>query len=184
MAKRTGKTLLARRYAVALFELYQGKKEAATLAEELSALAQAMQDSQELYSVATNPSLPVEQVLPALEVILTKAGASKAASRFVAVLAENRRLSLLPEILTAYKLLVAEANNEMTAEITSAAPLSAAQQKDVAAELTKITGKTIAIVQKTNPALLGGMTVKLGSRLLDASVAGKLNRLEQELKRA
>lgn len=184
MAKRIGKMMLCRRYAAALFEHALEKGEAQKAGAELAGFTDLIESSTELKAVFRNPALPVSAVAATVEALLRKGNASEIVIRFGRILAENRRMQLLPLISGVYNELLAEHNNEITAEVTSAVELGAAHVQNIADGLKKFTGRKVTVKKSVDPALLGGFTVKLGSRLLDGSLAGKLARIEQYLKKA
>lgn len=181
-ARHTGKDTLAHRYAVALFDLAQEKKALAAVEKDMENLAELWNGSQPLQTAACNPALPKTATSGAFSEILKKTKAHALTKRFVEVLGENRRLALLPVIIASFQNVLKAERGEVAALVTSAVKLSAAHIKKLSLELHKATGKKILIEEKQDPALLGGLQIRIGSRLLDDSLAGKLERLKLKQK--
>jgi F-type H+-transporting ATPase subunit delta len=174
---------VAGRYAVALFELSQTLKDAdrdalATHMADLGALIGASEDLQKLLK---SPLISAEEQGAALTAILDKAGVHQLVKNLAALVAEKRRAAALADICAQYGLLVAGARNELVAHVTAAQDLSDSQIDALKAELNKTLGKNIIIETETDAALLGGMIVKLGSRMIDGSLRTKLNSLKTAL---
>ena len=109
-------------------------------------------------------------------------GTDALTTRFLGVLAENRRLAALPAVIRAFDALAAEARGEMRAAVTSAVPLDAAQKKALATRLKTELGREVAIDLDVDPAILGGLVVRIGSRMIDSSIRTKLDTLAQAMK--
>jgi F-type H+-transporting ATPase subunit delta len=114
--------------------------------------------------------------------LVDNARLSKLTADFVAVVARNRRLFAVPAMIEAYLNKLAERRGEVTAEITAAQPLSEAQQNALGDQLRRVVGGRVAMDVKVDPSLLGGMIVKIGSRLVDGSLKGQLQRLQLSMK--
>lgn len=171
---------IATRYAQALLDYAVEKNAVDVVQQEVSALADACRESEELRRFVQNPLLSREAQLKVMDAFLGKASAE--VKQLVRVLVENRRLALLPFVAEVYGQLVAESRNETTAQVAAAQPLSKEQLKALEAELKKATGrKAVHIVQREDASLLGGFTVNVDGRMLDTSLAGKLNRLARGL---
>jgi F-type H+-transporting ATPase subunit delta len=117
-----------------------------------------------------------------MSTLLASAGASDLVRRFVGLVAQNRRLFVLPEMIESYLSQLARRRGEMTAEVVSAKPLSDTQRNAVAEALRKSVGGKVAIDARVDPALIGGLVVKVGSRLIDSSLRTKLHRLQLAMK--
>ncbi|NDF11938.1 MAG: F0F1 ATP synthase subunit delta [Proteobacteria bacterium] len=180
-ARQTG---LARRYASALFELAESKKAAAQVGEDLASFMALVGENEELANVVLNPLLPKDQVAKALSAVAKKAGAHELTVRFIEVIAENRRLGLFDQIEAAYAAKLREKQGELTASVITATPLSAANKKELEQSLSKNSGKKVQIEETVDATILGGLIVQLGSKRVDASVAGKLERLAIKQKQA
>ena len=113
-----------------------------------------------------------------------RAGFHELTRRFLGVLAHHRRLFALPEMIQAYDAMLAEHKGEVGAEVTSAVPLSSAQLESVRRQLSATVGQTVTLSTTVDPNLLGGLVVRVGSRMIDASIRTKLHQLELALKGA
>ena len=116
--------------------------------------------------------------------MLERAGISDLVRRFVAVVAENRRLFALPGMIAAYSALLAERRGEVTAEVTSATPLNEAQLVAIDTALGRAVGGKVAVDTRVDPDIIGGLIVKVGSRMIDNSLKTKLQRLQLAMKGA
>jgi len=170
--------IIAERYATAIFELADQAKALDSVANDLNGLAKMLTDSND-FSHLIYSALPTRaEQLKAVAAIAAKAQLSDTTTRFLGVLASNRRLNILSEVTAAYKVKLAKARNEKTAEVTSAAPLQMAQVEALKAKLQETLGGKVQLDLKIDPEILGGLVVKVGSQLIDSSVKGKLDRLE------
>ena len=175
-------TGLAGRYATALYELADEQKALDQVAGDLANLKTAIAENADLQRLIASPLVPRDQQAKAVLAIVEKMGVSDLTRRFVGTVARNRRLFRLPAIIDAYTALLAEHRGEVTATVTSAKPLSAPQAESVNAALRAAVGRKVAVLLHVDPALLGGLKVKVGSRLIDASLASKLQRLQLAMK--
>jgi F-type H+-transporting ATPase subunit delta len=175
-------TGLAGRYATALYELAEEAKSLDQVAGDLATLKKAIVENADLQRLIASPLVPRDQQAKAVLAIVEKMGVSDLTRRFVGTVARNRRLFRLPAIIDAYSALLAEHRGEVTATVTSAKPLSAPQAESVNAALRAAVGRKVAVSVHVDPALLGGLKVKVGSRLIDASLASKLQRLQLAMK--
>lgn len=181
-ARGTGPGGLAARYAAALFELAEEKKQLDQVAADLASLKAVIAGSGDLARLIRSPVLSRAEQSRALAAVLEKAGMSELVRRFVGLVAQNRRLFVLPDMIDAYLSQLAERRGEVTAEVVSARPLSDAQRDAVAAALRKAIGGKVAVAARVDPALIGGLVVKVGSRLIDSSLRTKLQRLQHAMK--
>lgn len=170
------------RYATALFELSHDAKAVDTVAKDLGQFQALIDSSEDLSRLVRSPVFSAEDQTAAVLAILKKAGIKGLAANFVGLVAENRRLFAVSDMISGYQNLVAQARGEVTAEVTSAEKLKPAQKKALAAELKKALGKDANIIDKVDPGLLGGMIVKVGSRMIDSSLKSKLNSLRIAMK--
>ena len=175
-------TGLAGRYATALYELAEEAKALDKVASDLATLKAEIARSEDLQRLISWPLIPRDQQLKATMVLLEKLGVSDITRRFVGTVARNRRLFNLTAIIDAYAALLAEHRGEVTAEVVSAKPLSAPQTEQVGAALREAVGRKVAVSLNVDPKLIGGLKVKVGSRLIDASLASKLQRLQLAMK--
>lgn len=176
-------SLVASRYAKALFLLAEQTEVTAAAAEALSRLKAASSEA-DFARFLANPLLSPAAKAKAVQAVLAKLGAPELMVKFALRLAENRRLALLPAIAAAFEARLHEARGELEAVAVSAQPLSADQQQGVAQALANATGRSVILDVQTDPALLGGLKIKVGGMELDASVAGQLDRLVNNLKSA
>lgn len=175
---------LAGRYAAALFELADEQKELDTVAEELRALKSIIADSEDLRRFIRSPLYGRDQQSEAMRAILEKAGAGELARRFVLVVAHNRRLFALPQMIDAYLEELARRRGEVTAEVVAAHELSDSQTEALMAALRKVVGGKVQMDLRVDDSLIGGLMVKVGSRMIDFSLRSKLRRLELAMKGA
>ncbi len=182
MAKRRASTsFIARRYARALFMLAEEAGKLDILEQQLQSLKAAVTSSDLLKNLLENPVLSRGQIAQAIDQVLGDAKLDALTKKFIGTLGANRRLSLLPEIADAFAAMQQTKRGEEVAVVTSAAPLSKEQLAAVVADLQKATGKKILLKTEVNPEILGGVKVRIGSRELDNSLQGRLNRMKQHL---
>ena len=184
MAKDSNLSNVGARYAQALFDLANDQKEVATVAADLDSLKSALGDSKDLRTLLGSPAFSSDDKAKGLTAIAAKAKFSTTTKKFLGLLAANGRAATLPEVITAFAALSANARGAVFAEVTTAVALSTAQEKGVAAALRQSLGKDPEITTRVDPAILGGIKVKVGSRLFDASLRSKLDSLKFALKRA
>jgi F-type H+-transporting ATPase subunit delta len=170
------------RYANALFELGSEARATDEVAGLLDDFMAMMDSSDDLRRLVRSPVFSAEEQTNAIMAVLARAGIGGLAANFIGLVAKNRRLFALPDMIRGFRALVAEARGEVTAEVTSAETLSAAQKKALAAELKKALGKDANISETVDPSLLGGLIVKVGSRMVDSSLKSKLNSLRIAMK--
>ncbi|MBU1210439.1 MAG: F0F1 ATP synthase subunit delta [Alphaproteobacteria bacterium] len=172
------------RYAGALFELADGRKQAADVEKDLSAFQALLDESEDLRRLVASPVFTAEDQDRALKTLSDKAGLSELTSNFLRVIARNRRLFALPQMISAYKSLAARSRDEVTAEVTTAQPLSDEQAAELKKTLTASVGKTVMLDARVDPSILGGLIVKVGSRMVDSSLRTKLTAIRMGLKGA
>ena len=174
---------LAGRYAVALFELAQelSADDQSQLADNMAALKVLIAGSDDLQKLLKSPVISADEQAGALAAVLEKAGAHPLVKNFAVLVVNKRRAFALGSMAAQYGALVAGARDEVVARVASARDLSAAQIDALKAELEKAVGKNVIVENETDAALLGGMVVKLGSRMIDGSLRTKLNSLKTAL---
>jgi F-type H+-transporting ATPase subunit delta len=182
VAKESAEGGLAGRYANALFELAQDAGAIDVVSTDLTALRRAMETSADLRRLVRSPVFSAEDQARALKAILEKMGANVLTSKFVLLVAQKRRLPALPEIVQAYEHKVATARGETEAEVTAARSLSNAEIDELKSVLKSRLGKEPRLHSKVDPTLLGGLVVKVGSRMIDSSLRTKLDGLRQAMK--
>jgi F-type H+-transporting ATPase subunit delta len=173
---------LAGRYATALFELARESKAVSAVEASLGQVQAALSGSSDFAALTTNAAISRDDAKKAVAAIAKAMKLDALTAKTLGVLAENRRLAETGAVAKAFAALAAADRGEMTAEVTSAHPLSAAQTKAIAAKLKERVGRDVAISAKVDPAILGGLTVKIGSTLIDNSIQTRLNTLAQAMK--
>lgn len=174
--------ILARRYAGALYDLAEEQKQLDAVASDLRSLRSLNQESAEFQYIAGHPRLTRKQLVQSAQAIAKSASLNPLTGNFLALIAQNRRLSIIGAIIEAFLGELAKRRGEFTAEVRSAKVLSTAQQEQLAGKLRDLAGGKVHVSVREDASLLGGLTVKLGSRLIDASIKTKLARLERQLK--
>lgn len=181
-SQRTGVSEIAGRYATALFELADEKGELDQVAADLRALKDMLAESDDLRRVVRSPVLSRTAQAAGIASVLERAKAGTLTRNFVALAAANRRLFALPAMIDSYLVMLAARRGEVTAEVTAANPLSDAQTKTLAETLKKLVGAKVTMNLHIDRDLLGGLVVKVGSRLFDSSLRTKLRKLELAMK--
>jgi F-type H+-transporting ATPase subunit delta len=172
---------VAGRYASALFDLASESSAVAEVEANLNAFQAMLNDSPDLTRLVRSPVIAADDQAKALSAVLDKAGIGGLAGNFLKLLARNRRLFAVTDMIPAYRALAARARGEVMAEVTSASALTEAQLSDLKATLKAAVGKDVTLNTRVDPALLGGLVVKLGSRMIDSSIKTKLQSLKVAL---
>jgi len=170
------------RYASALFDLASEQGKVSAVESDLDSLGAAISGSDDLAALIRNPQVSREAAAGAMEGIAKLLKLSPLTKNFLGVLAANRRLAALPEIVRAFASIAAATRGEVTAEVTSAHPLSATQLKSLGAKLKAREGKEVKVKASVDPALLGGLVVRIGSQQIDSSIRTRLNSLANAMK--
>ena len=173
---------LADRYATALFELALERDAIEQIERDLEAIRALVDGSDDLKRVVRSLTLSRGEQGKALDAVLERLGSSQYVRNFVALLARNRRVFLLTDMIAAFQVKLAEHRGEVSAEVTSAVPLKANHLDAVREALRAIVGRDVALETRVDPALIGGLTVRVGSRMLDNSLRTKLQNLELAMK--
>lgn len=176
-SQSTGATGLEGRYARALLDLAEADGLVDRVADDFASLAAMIEASEDLVRLIRSPVLSRADQGRAMAAVLDKAGMSLLTRNFVGVISRNRRLFALSGMIRAYQRLLAERRGETTAEVVSAKELSEKQLSALGAGLRKTTGGEVVIDARVDPGLLGGLVVKVGSRMVDSSLRTKLQRL-------
>jgi F-type H+-transporting ATPase subunit delta len=172
------------RYAQALFDLASDQKQVAAVEADLKSLKAALKESRDLRVLVGSPAFSAEAKGKGLAAIAAKAKFNATTQKFLGLLAANGRANALASVITSFEALAAAERGAISAEVVTAIPLSAAQSKGVASALRQALGKDPEIETRVDPSILGGIKVKVGSRLYDASLKSKLDQLKFALKRA
>ena len=173
---------LAGRYASALFDLARDQKQIDSVSRSLDALNQALADSKDLSELVDSPLVSRQEASGALAAIAPQLGLDPITSNFLGVLARNGRKNQLRPVIRAFRRLSAEHRGETTADVVTARPLNDDQMAQLKAQLRTRAGRDVTIDAQVDPEILGGIVVKLGSQMVDASIRTKLNRLAQAMK--
>ncbi|WP_290547105.1 F0F1 ATP synthase subunit delta [Aestuariivirga sp.] len=170
------------RYASALFELASEEKATEEVSRQLSTFQSAIDQSEDLDRLVRSPVFPSEDQIAALDGVAGQLGITGATLNFLKLAARNRRLSAVPGMIKAYATLLASSKGEIAGEVTSAEPLSAAQLEDLKAALKSSLGRDVLLSTRVDSSLLGGLIVKVGSRMMDNSLKTKLQTLKIAMK--
>ncbi|MFN3642232.1 MAG: F0F1 ATP synthase subunit delta [Gemmobacter sp.] len=173
---------IAARYAAALFELCEGDKAMAALEADVGALRAALAESADLRDVIASPLLTRDEQGRALGAVAARMGLGTLTANTLALMAAKRRLFVLPQMLENLTQRIAAARGEVTAEVASATPLTPAQARTLADTLSARVGKTVKLQTTVDEALIGGLVVKVGSRMIDTSIRARLAALQNAMK--
>jgi F-type H+-transporting ATPase subunit delta len=172
------------RYATALFELARDEKSVDAVKADLDKFAALLNESADLARLVRSPVFTADDQRKALGAVLAKAGISGVTANLLKVLVANRRLFAVSDVIRAFNALVAKFKGEATADVTVAEPLSDKNLDTLKAALKSVTGKDVALNVKVDPSIIGGLVVKLGSRMVDSSLRTKLNSIKHAMKEA
>jgi F-type H+-transporting ATPase subunit delta len=173
---------LAERYAKAVFELADEAKDLDTVAEDLRTLKAMLGESEDLARLVRSPVIGRREQAKAMAALAERAGFSGLTRKFLGAVAMNRRLFAIRAIIDAYLAELAARRGEVTARVTAARDLTEAQRDALAAALRDLAGGKVALEVDVDPGILGGLVVRLGSRMYDNSVASKLRRMQLAMK--
>lgn len=174
MANKHQEAGLALRYATAVFELAQEEKSVDAVERDLDALRRMIGESSDLRDLLRSPIFTRAEHAKAMKAVLDALGASALTTKFILTLAAKRRLFALPEIVRSFQDMLARQRGEVSAQVTSAQTLSESQLSELRAVLKSRLGRDPRIETRVDPSLLGGLVVKVGSRMIDSSLRTKL----------
>ena len=172
------------RYATALFELARDERSVDAVKADLDRFDAMLNDSADLGRLVRSPVFTADMQGKALDAILAKAEIGGSTAKFLNVLTANRRLFAVSDVIRAFRALVAKFKGEATADVTVAEPLSDKNLDALKTALKSVTGKDVTLNVKVDPAIIGGLVVKLGSRMVDSSLRTKLNSIKHAMKEA
>jgi F-type H+-transporting ATPase subunit delta len=176
---------MAGRYATALFELARDNKAVDAVKKDLDQFEALANGSVDLNRLVRSPVFGADEQLKALSAILAKAGITGLAANFLRVITTNRRLFAVRDMIRAYRALVARHKGEVTAQVTVAEKLNDKNLDALKSALKSVTGgKDIDLEVEVDPAIIGGLIVKVGSRMVDSSLRTKLNSIKFAMKEA
>jgi len=175
---------VAGRYATALFELARDQKSIDSVRADVDKFTELLAGNPDLMRLVRSPVFTAQEQGKALDAVLAKAGITGIAANFLKVLPANRRLFVVNDVIRAFRVLVAKFRGEATADVTVAEPLSDKNLDALKASLKSVTGKDVDLNVNVDPSIIGGLIVKLGSRMVDSSLRTKLNSIKNAMKEA
>jgi F-type H+-transporting ATPase subunit delta len=181
-SEAAGVSGLSERYAKALFELADEAKALDQVAADLRQLRGFLDESADFRRLIRSPVVSRLEQGKAVAAVAEQAGFSAITRNFLGVAARNRRLFILPGVIAGYLKELAHRRGEVTAEVTAARALTPAQAEAVNEQLRKAVGSKVSVDLRIDPSLIGGLVVKVGSRMVDASLKSKLARLQLAMK--
>ena len=174
---------VAGRYASALFDLANDERKLVEVEGDMLCVERMLAESADFTRMVRSPVFSAEDQGKAISALAEKAGLTPLSANFLKLIARNRRLFVLGDIIAAFRGILARHRGEVTADVTSAHPLTEAQMIALSDTLTGTAGgKKVQINTKVDPSLLGGLIVKMGSRMIDSSLKTKLNSLKMRMK--
>jgi F-type H+-transporting ATPase subunit delta len=174
---------VAGRYASALFELASEQRKVAEVEAGLGRFRTMLDESPDLRRLVASPAFSAEEQTKAIKAVVDKAGIGGLAANFLQLIARNRRLFAVPDMIEAFRALAARGRGEVDAEVISAFPLETAQLTALEDQLrASVGGKQVKMNTRVDTSLLGGLVVKMGSRMVDSSLRTKLASLKTRLK--
>lgn len=173
---------LAGRYALALFQLARDNGQIDSVGASLATVKQALAEVDDFRALVSSPLVNRGAAAKAIAGIAASLKLDPLTTNFLGVLAENRRLAKLAGMIAAYQSLVSTHKGETRAEVTSAFPLSDAQQAAIAAQLRTRMGRDVSLDTRVDPAIMGGLVVQIGSQMIDSSIRTRLNTLAMAMK--
>ncbi|TDK41303.1 F0F1 ATP synthase subunit delta [Antarcticimicrobium luteum] len=173
---------IAERYATAIFEIAKENNDLAGLETGLNDLAAALDGSAELRDLMSSPIYSRAEQERAITAVAEKMGIAEVLRKSLALMAQKRRLFVVPQLIAALRALIAEDRGEVTADVVSAKALTKAQTEKLAKTLTARVGKTVNVNATVDESLIGGLVVKVGSKMIDTSIRSKLDSLQNAMK--
>jgi F-type H+-transporting ATPase subunit delta len=173
---------VAGRYATALFELALESNAIDQIRADLAKFQGLLDQSADLKRLVRSPVFTADVQQKALDAVLKSAGIGGTAANFLRLVVRKRRLFAISDIIRDFNLLAASHKGEVSAQVTVAEALSAARLAEVKAALAEVTGKDVVVDVKVDPSIIGGLVVKLGSRMIDTSLRTKLHALKNAMK--
>jgi F-type H+-transporting ATPase subunit delta len=175
---------MAGRYATALFDLARDSNAVDAVKSDLDRFDTLIAESGDLNRLVRSPVFSAEEQLQALGAILDKAGIGGLAAKFLKLITSNRRLFAVRDMIRGYRQLVADHKGQATAEVTVAEELKGDHLDALRSALKSVSGKDVDLNVKVDPSIIGGLVVKLGSRMVDTSLRTKLNSIRHAMKEA
>ena len=175
-------TGIAQRYATAVYDIAKEGKNVKALEGDIASLSDALDSSADFRALIMSPVYSRDQQGNAIAAIAKKMKLSPTMVNTLALMATKRRLFVLPQLVRSLRDTIAEDKGEVTADVTSAKALTKAQADKLAKSLTASSGKTVTLNQTVDESLIGGLVVKVGSKMIDTSIRSKLNSLQNVMK--
>jgi F-type H+-transporting ATPase subunit delta len=175
-------TGIAARYATAIFELVKENKSLPTLEVDVDTLDAALKDSSDFRALIASPIYSRDEQAAAVTAIAGKAGLSQIVTNTLALMASKRRLFVIPQLVRELRARIAAEKGEVTVEVTAAKALTKAQEDKLAKSLKARVGQDVKINMAIDESLIGGLVVKVGSRMIDTSIRSKLAALQNSMK--
>ena len=175
---------VAGRYAIALFELARDEKKIDDVAKHLDAFDALYKESEDLRRLVKSPAFSAQEQAGAIGAVLDKAGITGLAANFIRLSASNRRLFALPDMIRAYRAKLRDSKGIVPAEVRVAEKPSDALVREIETTLKEVAGSEVELDLRVDPSLIGGMIVKIGSRMVDASLRTKLNGIRLAMRAA
>jgi len=173
---------VAGRYASALFDLAKEQNSVAAVEADLATFDGLLRASDDLKALVRSPVISANDQEKALAAVLAHANIAGTVANFLGLVAKNRRLFVVSDMIRDFRQIAAKARGEVSAEVTSAQPLTEAQMVALKTTLKASAGRDVVLAAKVDPSLLGGLVVKIGSRMIDSSLKTKLANLSAALK--
>ncbi|WP_027244461.1 F0F1 ATP synthase subunit delta [Leisingera daeponensis] len=173
---------IAARYATAVFDIAEENKALDSLETSINDLAAALADSEDLNSLIRSPLVSREEQGAAITAVADKMGLDPVLRNTLALMADKRRLFVVPALIDALRARLADARGEVTAEVVSAKALTKTQSDKLAKTLAERVGKKVTINATVDASIIGGLVVKVGSKMIDSSIRSKLNSLQNAMK--
>ena len=172
---------VARRYATALADVVISQGEEREVQDELKAWEQLMQSNTQLLEVFRNPTIPYEQKRKVLNTLIARTRVRQTTANFLQVLLQNQRLAELGEVNRRFAQILEERAGVVSAEVTTARPVSASLQEALRSKLADLTGKQVRLNFTTDEELIGGMVTRIGSTIYDGSVRSQLQQVKERM---
>lgn len=181
-ADGAGVSGLAARYALALYDLADESGAIDAVAADLGGLESAIEDSDDFVRFIKSPVLSRDDQIKGIAAVAAQGGLSAISQKFLGLVASNRRLFALPDMIRSFQAILAARRGLVTADVTVAAELTDSQSQSLADSLKAAIGTSVAVTTKIDPSILGGLIVRVGSRMVDSSLKSKLQRLKLSMK--
>ena len=175
-------TSVAARYATAVYDIAKDSKSVKALENDIDVLQSALSQSADFGALISSPVYTREEQETAISALASKMGLSATMANTLSLMAQKRRLFVVPQLLSTLRDIIAEDKGEVTADVVSAKALTKTQADKLAKTLKASTGKTVTLNASVDESLIGGLVVKVGSRMIDTSIRAKLNSLQNAMK--